>query len=664
MKSVSYKGRKIAACVTAVMMLAITAAPVSAVSEISKEETVYVVTDASGQADDITVSDHLKNSIGADKIHDVTNLSDIENVKGEETFEEEGNGAITWNAAGNDIFYEGTSDDELPVTLGISYFLNGEEVEGSELEGASGDLKIQINYRNNARAEDGTTIPFVAMTGFVVSDDSIEDMEIDHGKIIDDGDKKIVVGLAAPGLNDALNLKDSVMDLDLDLEDSVTITGTAKKYDVQDMMTIVTNSVFEEIDADDLGGLDYDSQINQLDKGAKALMKGSNTLYRGIDTLYGKVPDLEDGVNDLKKGSDALNKGTNNALKGAKELNKGMKELGGKLTSQMNDIVGATGEMEEGTQQIIDGMKQIKGGLDGDGSASNPGAVNALRQVNGGLKDGASQLRASADSIENAAAGAESIYNYLSALENLKNKIGNDKAKAALKKAGLDDGTINTLLGGVSSAKDGAAQLKEGLKSAPAQLNAAADSIDSDSSQSAVGAISQVAGGLENASSALGSYNPDQGTNQSSLIGGLTVVNAGLSEINEKVSGAISDTGELKTGLDSLLGGTSKLEAGEVKLAGGAKQLAKGMESLQEGTGSLTGGVSKLDNGALQLSQGMSKLYRQGIKKIVSMYNNELKGSINDLKDMVDAGQSYSIYSDVADGMTGTVKFIYKTSVY
>ena len=252
MKSV----KKFMAIAAAVAMLGITASPVCAASKVTKEETVYVVTEADGSQNDVIVSDHLKNDRDADKIKDRSNLSNIENVKGDETFDAGENGSMTWNAGGNDIFYEGSTTEEVPVQLGISYFLNGKEVQGSELEGASGDVKIVINYRNTAVDENGTTIPFVAMTGFIAENDTFTDIEIDHGKVVDDGDKKIVVGLAAPGMNDALNINRDLVDIEL--EDSVTITGTANNFDIQDMMTFVTNSLFDEIDADDFGDLDYD----------------------------------------------------------------------------------------------------------------------------------------------------------------------------------------------------------------------------------------------------------------------------------------------------------------------------------------------------------------------------------------------------------------------
>ena len=86
---------------------AITAAVGSGSTDgIEKEETVYVFTDASGNPQNITVSNWLKNEDNLTAIEDNTTLSDIKNVKGDETFDQSGQN-LTWNLNGADIFYQG-----------------------------------------------------------------------------------------------------------------------------------------------------------------------------------------------------------------------------------------------------------------------------------------------------------------------------------------------------------------------------------------------------------------------------------------------------------------------------------------------------------------------------------------------------------------------------
>ena len=117
-------------------------------TDADKEETVYVLADANGDANDVTVSTWLKNADGSAGLNDKTNLTDIENVKGYEGYTDNGDGTITWNAEGKDIYYQGKSNEQLPVDVKITYKLDGEEIEPSELAGKSGKVTIRFDYTN------------------------------------------------------------------------------------------------------------------------------------------------------------------------------------------------------------------------------------------------------------------------------------------------------------------------------------------------------------------------------------------------------------------------------------------------------------------------------------------------------------------------------------
>lgn len=90
--------------------------------EIGKEETVYVIADSTGKAENIIVSDHLINNDDKKTIEDISTLDDITNVKGDETFTQEGK-RVVWQADGNDIYYQGTGTAETPVSQKITYYL-------------------------------------------------------------------------------------------------------------------------------------------------------------------------------------------------------------------------------------------------------------------------------------------------------------------------------------------------------------------------------------------------------------------------------------------------------------------------------------------------------------------------------------------------------------
>ena len=100
----------------------------------TKEETVYVITDDTGSQTELIVSDHIVNKTGSKVINDVSSLKDIENVKGDEKYTQKKDGTLTWEAGGNDIYYQGTTDRKPPVSMEIKYFLDGKEVKAEDLK--------------------------------------------------------------------------------------------------------------------------------------------------------------------------------------------------------------------------------------------------------------------------------------------------------------------------------------------------------------------------------------------------------------------------------------------------------------------------------------------------------------------------------------------------
>ena len=113
-------------------------------AEPEKEETVYVKAGADGSTDKIIVSNWLKNGDGAQEIKDESELSGIKNVKGDETFTQNGKD-ITWQAEGNDIYYQGETTKTLPVGVKVTYYLDGKEISPEELAGRSGKVRIRCD---------------------------------------------------------------------------------------------------------------------------------------------------------------------------------------------------------------------------------------------------------------------------------------------------------------------------------------------------------------------------------------------------------------------------------------------------------------------------------------------------------------------------------------
>ena len=165
----------------------------------TKEETVYSKLDARGEVYQTIVSTHIKNTEESQTLQDLSDLLELENTNGYETFQKDGN-TVVWNANGNDIYYQGESKKEIPISCQISYELNGEEITKEDLVGKSGKVKITLNYTNheehtvniNGKNEVIYT-PFLVMAGTILDNETNKNITISSGKVIDDGSKTVVI---------------------------------------------------------------------------------------------------------------------------------------------------------------------------------------------------------------------------------------------------------------------------------------------------------------------------------------------------------------------------------------------------------------------------------------------------------------------------------------
>ena len=372
-----FKRKKILSFASAaVVAFTMTAAPVFAATDSgnTKDETVYVVTESDGSQSDLIVSDHLKNKSGKDKIEDVSTLTDIENVKGKEKFTREDDGSLSWNAKGNDIYYEGKTDQEAPVSMDIKYYLDDKEVDGADLSGKTGKVKIVINYTNNTSLN-GTKVPFVVLTGMVLENDTFQNVTVSSGKVIDDGQKSFIVGMAAPGVADTLGISEE----ELGFGSTVEITGDAKEFAPEDMMTVVTNDFFQDIDTSELNAGNLDSQIDQLDSAAKQLVAGTNTLYKGIETLNSSSATLAAGVSKLNLGAAKIDENTKAALQGSKDLAAGSQFLSSQLNSKLTDMGEGVNTLASKSEKLADGLKDMQSKVNGNNTKENPGLAPSAK---------------------------------------------------------------------------------------------------------------------------------------------------------------------------------------------------------------------------------------------------------------------------------------------
>ena len=110
----------------------------------------------------------------------------------------------------------------------------------------------------------------------------------------------------------------------------------------------------------------------------------------------------------------------------------------------------------------------------------------------------------------------------------------------------------------------------------------------------------------------------------------------------------------------SLVSGATALSKGTQTLADQVPTLTAGITALNDATTKIVEGVDKLDDGSHDLADGMVEFDEKGISKIVNSYNGDIKPLTDKLQAMLDAGEDYQTFTSIADGVNGSVKFIYK----
>lgn len=490
--------------------------------DVYKEETVYVNADATGNSDEVTVSDWLKNSGSVSgNLTDESILKEIKNVKGDETFTENGD-QLTWNTAGEDIYYQGTTDKELPVSVKLTYFLDGKEVKPDELKGKSGHLKIQVQYTNNEKKtvtvdgkEEEVYTPFIMMTGMILPNETFSNVTIDNGKVISDGSRNIVVGFGIPGLKDSLDLDEETTkeaeDKGVTIPENFEMEADVTDFTMSSTFTVALTDLLDDMDMDNI--IDVDSlkdSLNELEDAALELVSGSGTLADGASTLA-------DGVSSYTAGADELNAGIQKYLGSNGELNGSVTEYVngvGKVVKGVKDYTSGTNALANGVISYVAGEQKIAAG------------AAQLSQLSKGLE----QVQTAVDTLSKAADGkGEATDDLVIAANQL--AAGTKQLQAVL---GSEE--VTALLTQVN-----------GMVTTGNELISATESLSASLQTGIATPVANIAAALTGMETQLNAINTQLGTLQSDCETAVADVNAKITDYNTKVDAAQAAANTSKT---------------------------------------------------------------------------------------------------------------------
>lgn len=675
--------------------------------KISKDETVYVLAGADGSVQKIIVSDWLKNELGSASLTDKSGLSNIENVKGDESYSINGDNMTVWDAQGNDIYYQGDIQKELPVGLTVRYTLNGKAVSPEQLKGQSGKVTIRFDYENRQYEtvqingqNQRIYVPFAMLTGMILDNDTFRNVTVTNGKLVNDGDRTVVVGLAFPGLQENLNLSRD----QLSIPSSVEITADVTDFSLGMTVTLACNDLFSQLGDVDLGSLDAAGSLNKLTDAMDQLLNGSSALYDGLTTLLDKSGELAAGVEELAQGAAAIKAGADSLDEGAAELKAGLADL----SEGLNKLSANSAALNGGAEQVFNSLLETataqiraKGLTVPDLTIENYAEElnkliksldettvyeNALTQVTAAVEkqrplitqkvtaavrqEVEAKVTAAVKTEATTAAQAQVAENVIRTATRMTKKdydaavaagqipqATQDAVNAAIQ-AQLSDPDVQKQINAAVEAQMASETVKNTIKAqTDAQMKtekvqaaisqnvelqvkkAIAENMASDEVQKQLQAASEGSKTLIALKASLDDYN--------AFYLGLLDYTAGVDEAAE--------------GSDELYAGAGDLKDGTAELRAGAAKLYAGVLQLKDGTPALVSGVTQLKDGAMQLSEGLQQLNKEGIQKLTKLLQDDLGDLTARVQATIDVSRDYRSFSGISDDASGQVKFIYRT---
>ena len=558
---------------------------------------------------------------------------------------------------------QSTSDKTAPVSIKVTYKLNGVETKPEDMIGKSGKVTIRYDYTNNEKKNitvNGKSqiayVPFTMITGTLLPTDKFSNVEVTNGKVSKVGDNIIALGMTMPGLKDTLNLKFDGESLDMDIPEYFEISADVEDFELDMSMSVATTSTLNDIDTDDFSLAKLEDKMNELQSAADQLTDGTVTLQNGTQTLSDSIPALTDGVNQLNDGIYAYTDGATALAAGAGQLKDGISAY----TAGANQLGAGAGQLQSGLKTYTDGVGAL--------NAGSGTLQSGLSTYTGGVASaeaGASQLNEGIKSIKTALIG--NVVKELAANSTAykMNSVADSTGKTVMEQAadlqklgtalGLSDVTIATDLSdlGKKSSSEAATDISayfvkyltayttniitETYTEAMTSGKPYSPQVSQAGSKDYVyvnqlGLLIKAAGNI-GASSALDAVVSNLSNNET--------INAALKQLTEGSQSLTDGLGELVKNNDTLNAGASQLNAGLAQLSGNNDTLNGGIAQISAGLAQLNDNNDALNGGIEQIAGGFSTL---------NSNNEALRSGSTQLADGTSTLKSSSV--TLADGVT------------
>lgn len=662
-----------------------------------KTETVYSVLNSDGSISDTIVSSWLHDEDGINNIKETLNLTDVKNIKSNEKPSKDGN-TYTWNAKGNDVYYEGTATKQLPVSVKIRYELDGQEISANDIQGKSGHLKLTISFTNNyseVKNINGKSIvihPSYLAGGMLnMSTGKFSNVKCESGKIVNDGTNEMLAFANIPGLNETL--KSAGLDKvnnQLGISDDVTVEADVNDFDLGSIMVGMTNEIDLASELGEIGSVsELTDGVNQLIEADNQLIDGSKQLYDGTTQLKeqaspltgssDQVRQLSAGAIQLNDGVKALQTGISQYTAGASAINEGVNQLYGipqnvgLIQSAVTTSTEEQASLVDGSQAVADGLGQLLDQLNGANVTASVKEMNGLlTESKTNLEGMATTLGKDKKTLEDMQTDLTNASTELSGLSDLKDKLDNlgtnivtkeIQNNKAIEDYNLKKDTVNGKITDIKNSMKSEIDTSIGtLSTAKQALNDAGKTDEANSIQTQIDALNKEKTNVDAISTIEGLSELQTLTEEfKTLNDTLVTVQSTVSEMSTLVSGSIKTLNDLATDVQAAL---TTIDTLSQTLSGSTKKV----EGMQTMLNSLKPGVTELYNGALKINAGAINLgnklgelqtaSQSGVDKIkagttqLTSNNATLNGGASALSQATGAlaGQS-GTFNEMADGL-------------
>lgn len=419
-----------------------------------KEEVIYGILNLDGSVNNL----YVVNVINGGAVTDYGDYSDIRNMTNSEKLNQDGD-KITINTSPDKFYYQGTmKNKDLPWDIAIHYYLDGREIQGADLAGKSGKLKITLTVKQNSSVNSSFFDDYALQIGLSLDNKLCSNIESSGATAAEAGSKKQLTYTVLPGKGADIAVTADVHDFEMD---AVTINGIKLSLN----LTVDTGEFTEQIS-------ELTDAIKGLDDGAGGLLDGLNRLSSGMQEYIDGMKAFKDGLGQLSSGADKLDTGAQALKNGLSQLTaQNASLLSGAVAIQQGAFDSANAQLKgmglnlpaltpenySAVLSQIPNLTALKQQLDG--------AVQFTQGLKGYL-DGAAQLCSGASDL---ASGTEQFKSSSSAIASSADELYNAAAD-------LNAG-IKKLRDGLASYKNGTKKLKDGTAGMDSQISDKVDEI-------------------------------------------------------------------------------------------------------------------------------------------------------------------------------------------